>query len=258
MKKFLICIFIIFLGLSDLFAEEIKAQLSLDSESKVLIEGDLVRGRLTVWPIENANVENFRKYLMQEFMGSLKLVEIESLKTSDNNADVVELDGLFIVSGTQFSRQMSMNYLDATFTVTSADYQIIPLKGKKESFDILEQSIYSKKRYWVYLISSLITILAIVFFHKKILKKLNDLRQLEKNKKKKFYLELFSKAETREDFEAIYQKKAEWMKLLSEVTPSHENFFKVMNMHQFKKNWERGELEEVKISFDYIRGSFKK
>jgi hypothetical protein len=258
MMKHLIYILILFLSLTNIYAEEIKAQLSLDSESKTLIEGDLIKGRLTIWPIENANVENFRKYLMHDFMGSLKLVEIESLKTSDNNVDVVELDGLFVVNGTQFSRQMTMSYLDTNFIVTSADYKIMALKGKNEKFDVLEQSVNTQKRYWFYLITSLVVVLVVALFHKKILNKINEFRQVERNKKKVYYLELFSKATVREDFEVIYQKKEDWIKLLVEVTPSHDNFLKVMNMHQFKKSWERGELEEVKISFDYIRGSFKK
>lgn len=66
------------------------------------------------------------------------------------------------------------------------------------------------------------------------------------------------KSNSREDFEMIYLKKDDWLKFVNEMTPSHDNFFKTLNAYQFKKNWERDELEEVKISFDNIRSSFKK
>ena len=254
---FLTALFLV-INYTSVHSEEVQGKLSLESQSKELVEGDLVKGRLTIWPIEDADVDFFRKYQMQDFMEGLKLIEIESLKPSENNADVIELVGSFFVKGTQLTNKMNLSYHNLNFVVSSERYNVIKLKDKKSNFEILEQSVQKKNKVWLY--SSVLFILAIVLvlFHKKILSKLSDIRNIEKSKKKKKYDDIFTKAIVREDFEMIYLKRSEWLGLLIEVTPSHENFFNILNSHQFKKSWDNDELDEVRISFDYIRGSFKK
>ncbi len=261
MKKasyILMILFLTAMNLISVHADEIKAQLILETTSSELIEGDLIKGKMTIWPIENANLEEFKKLHMQDFMTSLKLVEIESLKTSENNVDVVELDGIFVVKGTQFSRQMNLTYMGTPFVLTSPDYKIKKLASKKEDFEILVQPIYEKSTKWFFIIIFLVLVIVLFVYRKKIQSQMKYFKNRESNRKKKYYQELFVKAQVREDFEHIYLVKEEWLSLLSERTPSHENFLKTINMHQYKKNWERGELEEVKISFDYIRSSFSK
>ena len=89
--------------------------------------------------------------------------------------------------------------------------------------------------------------------------KLFKRRKLKAARKKQldYWDHFFEKAKERSDYEEIYSKKEEWLKVLEIQTPPVLEFTRIMQSHQYKENWENFELQDVKTSFENIRGIFR-
>ena len=103
----------------------------------------------------------------------------------------------------------------------------------------------------------LLLIGVMVWKKEKLLKLLSKYKTDPVAEKIKKYNKIFSEAITRESFEEIYADKLNWFPLVKVKAPAYQEYFKVMEQHQYKKQWTAEELDEVKNCFDIIRGSFK-
>ena len=243
---------------AQLSANEIQGELELNPSVSFLKEGDLVEGLLKIWPLENADLSQIRKLEKNLFFDSLYLAKINSLAPSENNADVIELKGHFFVKSSKNSDMYFIKYNDINIPVRIKQLNLEELTNKQENFYIADQSV--EKGYWakVILILFLLMILVLIVFRKKIKQWYEIKIQKDVLQKKKYYDELFRLSNDRKDFEEIYQKRSKWMPLLSQQLQAHQDFFNVLNNHQFKKEWLNEEYLEVRTSFDYIRRSFEK
>lgn len=243
---------------AQLSANEIQGELELNSSASFLKEGDLVEGLLKIWPLENADLSQIRKLEKTLFFDSLYLAKINSLAPSDNNADVIELKGHFFVKNSKNSELYFIKYNDLNIPVRINQLNLEELGEKQESYFIADQNV--EKDYWlkIAIISLLLVILILVIFRKKIRQWYDIKTQKDILQKKKYFDELFRVANDRKDFEEIYLKRNKWIPLLSQELQAHQEFFNVLNNHQFKKEWLNEEYLEVRTSFDYIRRSFEK
>lgn len=243
---------------AQLNANEIQGELELNSSASFLKEGDLVEGLLKIWPLENADLSQIRKLEKTLFFDSLYLAKINSLTPSENNADVIELKGQFFVKNSKSSDLYFIKYNDINIPVRINQLNLEELGEKQEKFYIADQGV--EKKYWikVILIVFISIVLVLIIFRKKIQQWYNVKTQKNILQKKKYYDELFRVANERKDFEEIYLKRSQWIPLLSQQLQAHEDFFNVLNNHQFKKEWQNEEYLEVRTSFDYIRRSFEK
>jgi len=256
MKKLFLAL--TFLLLSNLALAELKGELSLSGEPSTVKEGDLIEATLKVWPLENADVKEFAKLQNSTLFNSLQLIQIHSIEPSANNADVLEVKGTFLARSAKYLTNFELNYKGELVQIPAPAVKVIPLEKKAEDYFVLDQSL-SLSFYRLYFIGALLLILLSAAFIKR--KQLSNwISSFKKDPKAmaiKHYREKFMTAATREDYEEIYAKKEEWLALLTERPTAYNDFFTVMNQHQYKPHWGPDELNDVKNVFNVIRGSFK-
>ena len=256
MKKIFLIITLIILS-SVAFAE-LKGDFTVAGNVNTVKEGDLIEGTLKVWPLENADTNEFAKYQNGILFNSLQLIQIQSIEPSANNADVLELKGLFLARAAKYLTNFELNYKGELVQISAPSLKIAPLEKKAEDYFILDQAL-NLSHYQIYLIGGLVLFLVVaaIIKRKKLVAWASGLKKDPKAMAIKHFREKFSLAVTRQDFEEIYARKNEWLPLLQEKSLAYEEFFKVMNQHQYKPQWGNEELTEVKTRFDIIRGSFK-
>jgi hypothetical protein len=240
------------------FSQEIQAELSLISPPPTLKEGDIVEGTLKIWPLENADLGEFKKLENMTFANALYTTEVESIEASANNADVVEAKLLFIVKRASENTQQQLSYKGRIVNIQTPSLKIAPPDKDPEDYYVLDQGlIYSNLGKTITTI--LLVLLSLTVFFKR--KDLQRFVQKFKNdpiaKRKKKISDKFNMAIKREEYEEIYAIRREWLNLINEPSAAYEDFFKTMEQHQYKKKWSDEDLSEVKNSFEVIRRSFK-
>ncbi|MGZ3809984.1 MAG: hypothetical protein ACXVCE_18010, partial [Bacteriovorax sp.] len=190
------------------------------------------------------------------FVNSLLLAQIHSIETSPNNADVIEIKGLFVAKMGKPS--FPVVYKGQTVAIEDPGIGVTPLPQKAQDYFIMDQLTYQSMFAKILCIAVALAFLALVFLKRKavwgFLTKYKNDPIASANKK---FKGMFQRASSRSDFEEIYATRNEWLKHINEQAPAYNEFFKIMNQHQYKKDWGAPELNEVKESFDIIRGSFK-
>lgn len=247
----------IFMSVST-YAQVINSQFRPAEDITHIKEGDLIEATLTFWPIENADLSQFKKLEKTVLFNALFMAQILSLNLSPNNADVVELKAVFIVKSARPQSLFVFKYNETPIEMRIEGVKISELKDKGQEYIVLDQSV-NGPRWMMIFLGLAATLVIIAILKRKDLKEfIIRLRPDATKKAKKKYDELFRIANKREDFENIYKEKEIWLKLLEERAPAHNEFFKVLNQYQFKKDWSNEDYSEVRSSFDVIRRSFEK
>lgn len=240
------------------YAQVIQSEFIPSKAMTQIKEGDLLEATIRVWPIENADLTQFKKLEKTILFNALYLAQIRSLDVSQNNADVVELKALFIVKSAKVQPVFSFKYNDSLIEVQSGALAINELKDQAKDFYILDQSL-NKSMIWIFILGLLVALIILAVIKRNSIKDyLVGMKPGSIKKSRKKYDEIFRRASKREDFESLYKEKDIWMELLSEKVPAHFEFLKTLNQHQFKKEWGSSDYEEVRSSFDVIRRSFEK
>ena len=121
-----------------------------------------------------------------------------------------------------------------------------------KGFVILDESVNKSfwENIWIFLVIALIlSVVCGILWKIKKNKSLLDLLKIGRQKKISLWKEKLEFAKERKDFENIYFKRKEWMSLLDVAPVKTEEFFIILNKYQFKRNWNEGELLEVRESF---------
>jgi hypothetical protein len=244
--------FLLFVGIAQ--AQDLEAEFFFDEKISSIKEGDVLVGTLRVWPLENAQKQEFTKVLNTNLFNSFFVSEIISADPSVNNADVFELKAKLVVLNKVEAEKMIFEYNGTSLHVKYHEVLFKPLENKSEEFYVLEQSL---DKNWTNLIIGIMAagiLISLFVFKDKIkekFKKENPKTQHEK------YKSVFLNAKTRNDFEKIYKEKDIWLNLLEIHTPEHFDFFKTLNQFQYKKEWTETEFKEVQTAFEIIKESFK-
>lgn len=244
--------------MSAAFAQTIQSEFIPSQGMTHVKEGDLLEATIRVWPIENADLFQFKKLEKTVLFNALYMAQITSLGVSPNNADVVELKALYIIKSAKIQPLFSFKYNDSLIELQSGALAINELKDQSQDFYILDQSL-NRSMVWVIVLGFILLLIVGAIVKRKAIKEyLIGLKPGSVKKSRKKYDDLFRRADKREDYEALYKDRDVWMGLLTEKAPAHFEFLKTLNQHQFKKEWGSSDYEEVKSSFDIIRRSFEK
>lgn len=240
------------------FGEELHGEFNLTATSQQINEGDLVEGILKIWPVENPDLSEFKKLENAKFFNLFDLIQIQNIGISPNNADLVEIKGLFLVRIVGELEKTLINYKHQEIAFEAPSVRVIPLKSKVKDFFVLNQEYHESVIVKFILWGGLICSLFLILWKREAIKKLISKKRLNPDALlRQKYQSLFSGANTRDDFEEIYQKKNEWLNISIQTAPKYEEFFETINRYQYQKHWEAEELEKVRMSFDLIRGIFK-
>lgn len=240
------------------WAAPIQSEFLPSLSTSQLREGDLFEATLRFWPIENADLSQFKKLEKTVFFNSFYLAQISSLDVSINNSDVVELKGIFVVKSAKFQSLFVFKYNDSPVEMRLGDMKIEASQDQSQDFYIQSQKLAGTYT-WMIIAGILIVSIAFLIVKREQVKKfLEKIRPDAKKKVMKKFDEIFRKANKREDFELIYSEKSVWMELLETKSPAHLDFLKILNQYQYKKEWSNEDYSEVRSAFDVIRRSFEK
>ncbi len=243
---------------SPLRAEELKAKFTFQNEATTFKEGDLTEAVIKVWPIENPDLNEFKKMQGESFLNKLVLLHIQSVELSANNSEVVEVKGLFVFKNKLDHSLSQLSYKGQMISIVPVDLKLEPIKETPKDFFVMSQSLGLKNNLFPIMLGLFLVLLAILVIKRKalslIIKKYKTNKEEEQKKK---FAELFQSACERYDFERVYATRKEWMLLLKEAPQKFSEFFRVMELHQYKRKWGNEELIEVQNCFEIIRGSFK-
>jgi hypothetical protein len=250
-------IFILLVICSGVLAEVPRAEFTFATTESTLPEGELLEGMIKIWPIENADLEEFKKLQGQSFMNSLELLDLQSVSLSENNADVVEIKGLFVASKKGSPSLTQIPYKGQFISIGALPFSVESIKQGPKDYFIMSQSLTRD------ILVKVISIVAAAFLFVALVWKRKVIIGFFKNSKKdqtinkyEIYKEKFLNAKERIDIESIYAAKIEWISLTEKPLSGVEEFSRVMELHQYKKEWREEEFNEVKESLDVIRRSF--
>jgi hypothetical protein len=256
--KIFFSIIVYLLLIASAFSEDLKAELNLISPPAILKEGDIIEGILKVWPLENPDFNEFSKLESLTLGNSLFVSDIVNVEKSENNSDVIEVKLLFIVKRTAENNLQPLTYKEHVVNIQMPSLQVAPSDKDPEDYYVLDQgTMYSNLgKIIIGLIS--IMVLLVLFFKRKVIQKfISKFKNDPIADAKKKLDQQFSEALKREDYEKIYAQRNVWLSYIKELTPGYNNFFKIMEEHQYKNTWKMEELEEVRNSFGAISRSFK-
>ena len=256
--KLLILIFSLLILTSSALAQEIQAELNIISAPPTLKEGDVVEGVLKVWPLENANLDEFKK-LENTTLGNLFFItEVMGVEASPNNSEVSEAKVLIIIKKTDNNSRQPLVLREKSINLNLPSIAFTAGDKKVTDYYVLDQGvIYSNLGLIIISLFILLLVLILFFKRKSLLIFVKKFKQDALSNYKKAIELKFTTATKREDFEEIYATRKEWLSLIKEVNPRYDDFFSTMEKHQYKKSWGSDELLEVKNSFEFIRRSFK-
>lgn len=250
-------VLITFLFSSPLYAQATKAEFYFQTNQSRLPEGELLEGTIKIWPIENADLEEFKKLQGQSFMNSLELLDLQSVSVSENNADVVEIKGLFVASKKGSPSLTQIPYKGQFITISPLSFSVESIKEGAKDYFIMSQSL--TKDILFKIISAVVAAFALIA----LWWKRKEIWAVFKNQKKdqninwyEVYKERFMAANERVEIESLYAAKKEWINLSERPLSGVEEFSRVMEMHQYKKEWNVEEENEVKASLEVVRRSF--
>ena len=134
--KFLAAFFMMmtFIISTQVWGQVINSEFKPTHELSQVKEGDLIEITLKFWPIENADLAQFRKLEKSIFFNAFYLAQVISLDLSPNNADVVELKGLFVVKSAKPQTLYVIKYNDAPIEMRIEGLKIQELKEKSQNY----------------------------------------------------------------------------------------------------------------------------
>lgn len=239
-----------------LFAGEVKNVTSFQP-SRTLVQGDVVKIKIQIWPVEDYDENSFLKYKNNIFLEHFYVTEIKASR-SENNYDVIILEVDAIVESIMAQGQNFNLVFGNYMTVISIPFEVEKLEGFNGQVVILEQSVEYEAKNIIYVLAIVLFLIAAVLvmhYWQKIISPFNKKKKLIN--RKIYFQTLFHNANEREHFEEIYSKKSEWLEYIPEKSNAVLVFFKTIEEHQYKKSWNRETVFEVRDSFDKIRGGIK-
>ena len=258
MKNLSLIFISILLLLSTAFGAEIQSEFHIVDSDQVVKEGDIVEGILKIWPLENADIGEFKNLQEKILFDAFYLTDIQSVGPSENNADVVEMKAWFIVQGSKGLTDQVFSYKGRTILIHAPNVKIEKLGIDKDDYYIMNQSIsYSSTTQVIFGVVVFLIIALVILKRKKLSSLFHKYKYDPKKEAIKKFRDLFSKAQSREDFEKIYSLKNDWYEFIEMKAPAYNEFFRLMETHQYKRSWSTEEINEVATGFDVIRGSFK-
>ncbi len=221
-------------------------------------QGDTVSISMQLWPVEDYDINLFNALKGKTIFSHFYVTDVKA-RVSENNADVVLLDFDTIAeSGAEKNKSIVFSFGNYT-TQSTLPFSIVATGEIDGTFKILDQFLSLKRNKWVVIVVVILIVTALGFVGNSFYFRSNKKKKLKKKvlAEKTKYQTLFHGAKEREHYEEIMKDKNIWLQFFSEKNSAINDFFRVMEEHQYKKTWDKEELFHVKEAFDKIRGGIR-
>jgi hypothetical protein len=206
-----------------------------------LKEGDSFNGVIELWNIKNISAEMINEVKGKSFLDSFYVVSLERPRWSENNPEVVLIQGIFILQTDLKTDEKIWTLGGLKIPVKIKEMRTTSLLKKNEKFLIMDgqYSFDDSKNNWKMITASL-TALFITFYLVFLYRKKKATTVVE-NKKTDWNLKIIE-AKTREDFLFLYVNRHTWLKL---EDMNAVEFGKLCNDFLFKKEIQDYELDQL-------------
>jgi hypothetical protein len=246
---------------SSLSAYEVQGYFEpVSGKEMVIKQGDFFTGVIRLWPFPNAEEDAFKKLEGATFLHSFTFVELESFSYSTNNPDVLIVKATFVLQNVFPQKDFYLwEYRDLNIPLEIRNITPKEYKVKDSTFVLYKQDVEARtKDFTILYISLLVFCLLLVFeYYRYNQRKERQLKTDQQFQQQVSYWNTqFIDASEREAFEEIYKCRDQWMKIIGMKTPPMVDFFRSVKMHQYKREWNGEENDDVIGNFDQIRGIF--
>ncbi|MCB9094620.1 MAG: hypothetical protein H6621_06075 [Halobacteriovoraceae bacterium] len=254
MRKFVISLILVFVNMGILFsasADVIKAEFSAIENHPIDI-GDTFQAVLKVTKeIDTPAYQKAIADLPSSIGGAFYVIKLDFIK-NEGPQSLVGLSLVYenVLASDKFDLELVKGEVLEIKVINPELYQKDPVEAS-QNFFILE--LEKGPSFWIWIVlASLLGVGLLAFGLKKLPKYLKEKKKKREEAQKRNQWQLFfKKAYKREDFEEIYKKRQEWEQWASHSKSNQ--FFRVLDNYQYKKNWSQEEMAEVTRNFNSLR-----
>ena len=249
-------IFVLFLSVSIAYAE-MQARLTHDDkEDRALIPGQLFEAVLRIWPHpSDADIQKYYDLKGHFLADYFYVVTVNRVEFSANNADVLEIFlTLILKEDWALASFLVWNYQGQRLPLTVRKFVVHKHVAAPQDFMILDQKLEQPFpwQYSWWLVGVLVFAALLLWRHKKYSRGPKTEKQM-----RQYWRDLFLQVSQRSEYEKIGSERGQWLRLLPVQTPGVLNFLKVLEEHQYRREWNDEIYLEVKNSFDEIKEIFR-
>lgn len=246
MKTILISLFM--MVSSVVYSYETTGKLSFEDNSIAI--GEPKKATLEVYPITKMILEDLKQLENQSFIDYFKVTKVISLEQNENNPEVWKLSfELVLVKQINLNTPHIWSWKSLNIPIEfRSDLQVINDLENTNQILILDSETHSSQG--SKLIIALLVLLALIIgaLVYRELKK----RKLHKQQKVQ-WKNIFANINERDDFERVYKAREVWIQKIPVDAPCVDQFFRVINSCQYKREWSDIELDQVRNAFDELK-----
>jgi len=227
---------------------------SITGKRESISEGDIFEAKILIWPFLNQfedHKEALKSFNLEE---CIKLLKINKIGFSENNSDLLEIIGLFVLIKKPITSSLFWKSRDLTINFKLDTFIFNQTEGRLSEHIVLSQRDDAKV-YVNYIISVSVILLSLLGISYVILRKKKQKKMLNSTDEKQFYINVFDQLDTREKIEQIYQEKRKWEKYIYNLEVYNE-YLRCINQIQYKKNWTSHDLDLAVNTTKKLKDSF--
>jgi hypothetical protein len=258
---------IIYFSLQIGIADDLNLNLKIKPINKMeVLVGEPFLAEILIYPRKLISLEEVKQLENSLIPGTFYLGRIEKLKVSENNNEVLEVYADIVILMSNFKEAYSSINLgptsDKKFLLNLSELKII----NDQKNLVIEKPILLlrpwRPKNWPKIIAiSLVSLVVLAFFAWLVRKKLMVMKNIKNEKvlmseQKKLWLQKFSNAQTRKEFEEIYLCRNEWTKLQMGNENKIGNFIKMIDDKQYQPQWNGETISKLKSEIENLKGAF--
>jgi len=151
-------------------AEAPRAVITTTPEVSTVKEGDIVEGMIKVWPLESAELDEFKKLENTTLMGMLKIVQVESIEPSVNNSDVIEIKVVMAIVHTKNQSDYSLFYKGHSILIEPLNFKLASALNPPKDYFILDQALSTSLMVEIIIAALFVLLLVLTFVKREYLK----------------------------------------------------------------------------------------
>lgn len=219
-----------------------------------LTEGDSFRGVIELWNLKNISTSMISKMKGETFLNSFYVVSLSPPRWSENNPEVIIVEGLFILEKKSLTNEHIWKVGGIDVPVLVKEIISHELDSKEDKFIVIEKQYdFSENSYRLIAgVAVLILLFLVIIFLKQKRKKSFPLNSAAIDWKGRL-----KNAKSLDDFSEIYLNKDSWPTEFGKDSKHFKEYLRKSEKIIFKKNPKDSELDELRVSLDSILNSVK-